>query len=148
LSLDADLHAGWSARLAATLLRAIYDEGFAGVAEGNRLPAVPRTSLFGELAWQPEDGRFGAALETVANGKVYPDDANAAIPAPGYMIFNARVQASQQAGGWRLREYARVNNLFDHEYIGSVIVGDTNKRYYEPAQGRNWVLGASIQHPF
>jgi iron complex outermembrane receptor protein len=149
LSLDADLRAGWSARVAATLLRAIYDEAFSGVAAGNRLPAVPRTSLFGELAWKSEDGGLGAALETVADGKIYPDDANAAIPAPGYMIFNARVQASQQAGGgWRLREYARVNNLFDHTYIGSVIVGDTNKRYYEPAQGRNWMLGASVQHSF
>jgi iron complex outermembrane receptor protein len=149
LSVDADLHAGWSARVAATLLRAIYDEAFTGVAEGNRLPAVPRTSLFGELAWKSVDGGLGAGLETVANGKLYADDANAATPAPGYMIFNARVQATQQAGGgWRVREYARVNNLFDRNYIGSVIVGDTNKRYYEPAQGRNWTLGASILRAF
>jgi iron complex outermembrane receptor protein len=51
-------------------------------------------------------------------------------PAPGYAIVNARVQANQQLGqlqGWRLREYARVNNLFDRGYIGSVIVGDSNR---------------------
>jgi iron complex outermembrane receptor protein len=148
LSLDADLRAGFSARLAATLLRAIYDEAFTGVAEGNRLPAVPKTSLFGELAWNDQGGRFGAALETLANGKIYPDDANAAIPAPGYAVFNARVQARQQAGDWRLREYARVNNVFDRSYVGSVIVGDSNRRYYEPAPGRNWVLGASAQYQF
>jgi iron complex outermembrane receptor protein len=148
LSLDADLRAGFSARLSASYLRAIYDEAFTGVPEGSRLPGVPETSLYGELAWKAADGRFGAALETVANGKVYPDDANAATPAPGYGLINARVQAAQQLDGWRLREYARVNNLFDRSYIGSVIVGDSNRRYYEPAPGRNWVLGLSAQYQF
>jgi iron complex outermembrane receptor protein len=152
LSLDADLRAGFSARLAATYLRAIYDQAFTGVAEGNRLPGVPKTSLYGELAWKDASDRFGGALETVANGKVYADDANAAMPAPGYAIVNARVQATQhldgQLQGWRLREYARVNNLFDRTYIGSVIVGDSNRRYYEPAPGRNWVLGVSAQYQF
>jgi iron complex outermembrane receptor protein len=148
LSLDADLRAGFSARLSASYLRAIYDEAFTGVPEGSRLPGVPKTSLYGELAWKAVDGRFGAALETVANGKVYPDDANAATPAPGYGLINARVQAAQQLDGWRLREYARVNNLFDRSYIGSVIVGDSNRRYYEPAPGRNWVLGLSAQYQF
>jgi iron complex outermembrane receptor protein len=148
LSLDADLHAGFSARLAATCLRAIYDQAFTGVAKGNRLPGVPKSSLYAELAWKDADGRLGAALETVANGMIYPDDANAAIPAPGYAIVNARVQAGQGFGGWRLREYARINNLFDRTYVGSVIVGDSNKRYYEPAPGRNWVLGASAQYRF
>jgi iron complex outermembrane receptor protein len=148
LSLDAKLRAGFSARLAASMLRAIYDQAFTGVPEGSRLPGVPRASLYGELAWKDPGERFGAALETVANGKVYPDDANAAIPAPGYAIANARVQAAQQLDRWRLREYARVNNLFDRTYVGSVIVGDSNKRYYEPAQGRNWVLGASAQYQF
>jgi iron complex outermembrane receptor protein len=41
-----------------------------------------------------------------------------------------------------------VNNLFDHGYVGSVIVGDSNQRYYEPAPGRNWVLGMSAQYQF
>jgi iron complex outermembrane receptor protein len=148
LALDADLAAGFSSRIALTVLRAIYDTGFGAVPEGSRLPGVPRASLYGELAWKADSGRVGAALETIANGKVYPDDANQATPAPGYAIFNARVQANQQLGGWRVKEYARVNNLFDRGYIGSVIVGDSNKRYYEPAPGRNWVLGASVQYQF
>jgi iron complex outermembrane receptor protein len=58
------------------------------------------------------------------------------------------VQAQQRLGGWRLKEYARVNNLFDRGYIGSVIVGDSNRRYYEAAPGRNWVLGAGMQYRF
>lgn len=148
LSLDADLSAGFTARVAATLLRAVYDEAFTGVAAGNRLPGVPRTNLFAELAWKDADGRLQAGLETIASGNVYPDDANSATPAPGYAIVNARVQANQRLGAWRVREYARVNNIFDRTYVGSVIVGDSNKRYYEPAPGRNWTLGASVQYQF
>jgi iron complex outermembrane receptor protein len=148
LSLDAELPGGLSSRVAFTALRAIYDQGFGTVPEGSRLPGVPKTSLYGELAWKDSGGALEAALEAIANGKVYPDDANQATPAPGYMVFNARVQASQQARGWRIREYARLNNLFDRRYVGSVIVGDSNKRYYEPAPGRNWVLGASVQYQF
>jgi iron complex outermembrane receptor protein len=148
LSLDSEWLGGLSSRIAVTALRAIYDQAFGTVPEGSRLPGVPKTSLYGELAWKDADGRLGAALETIGNGKVYPDDANQATPAPGYMIFNARVQANQQRGGWRIREYARLNNLFDRTYVGSVIVGDSNKRYYEPAPGRNWVLGASLQYQF
>jgi iron complex outermembrane receptor protein len=64
------------------------------------------------------------------------------------MIANLRVQAQQDLGSWRVKEYARVNNLFDRNYIGSVIVGDSNRRYYEAAPGRNWVVGASMQYRF
>jgi iron complex outermembrane receptor protein len=38
--------------------------------------------------------------------------------------------------------------LFDRSYAGSVIVGDTNKRYYEAAPSRNWQLGVSAQYQF
>jgi iron complex outermembrane receptor protein len=32
--------------------------------------------------------------------------------------------------------------------VGSVIVGDANKRYYEAAPQRNWVLGVSAMYSF
>ena len=112
------------------------------------MPGIPKTSLYGEFGWKEQSGRFGAALETIANSRVYAEDTNTATPAPGYAIVNARVQASQQLGGWRLKQFARLNNLFDRDYVGSVIVGETNRRYYEAAPGRNWVLGLSAQYQF
>jgi iron complex outermembrane recepter protein len=148
LSLDAAFGAGWNAKLALTALHAIYDEGFGTVAEGSRLPGIPKASLYGEFGWKEQQGRFGAALETIANGRVYTEDTNTQTPAPGYAIFNARVHATQQLGKWRLKEFARVNNLFDRDYVGSVIVGDANRRYYEAAPGRNWILGMSAQYQF
>lgn len=148
LSLDAELGSGWNARMAMSVLHAIYDKGFGTVPQGSRLPGLPKASFFGELGWKEAAGRWGAALETIANSRVYADDSNSATPAPGYGIVNARVQASQQVGGWRLRQFARLNNLFDRDYVGSVIVGDTNRRYYEAAPGRNWIMGISAQYQF
>ena len=148
LSFDTRFGPGLNARVAANVLRAVYEDGFGSIPAGNRLPGVPRASLYGELGWTATDGKLGAALETIASSKVHPDDANAATPPPGYGIVNLRLQARQEAGQWRFKEFARLNNLFDRDYLGSVIVGDSNRRYYEPAPGRNWVLGVSAQYQF
>ncbi len=148
LSLDTTLGGGVSGRLALTALRAVYDQGFGSVLAGSRLPGVPNANLFAELAWKDAAGRFGAALETVASSKIYAEDANSEIPAPGYAVVNARVNATQELGQWRFKQFVRLNNLLDRKYVGSLIVGDANKRYYEAAPGRNWMLGASAQYAF
>ena len=148
LSMDSSLGAGFSSRVVMTLLRAIYDQPFANVTQGSRLPGVPRANLFGELAWKSSSGKLGAAIETVASSRVYADDANLDLPAPGYALLNARVQAQQALGGWHLQEFVRMNNLADIQYVGSVIVGDANKRFYEAAPGRSWMLGFSARYSF
>lgn len=148
LSVDAELGAGWNARVAMSMLHAIYDEGFGTVPQGSRLPGVAKSSFYSEIGWKEAAGRYGAALETVANSRVYAEDTNTAQTAPGYAIVNARIQASQQFDGWRLHQFARLNNLFDRDYVGSVIVGDANRRYYEAAPARNWILGVSAQYQF
>lgn len=148
VSLDSVLGYGLSTRVALTALRATYDQGFGAVPEGSRLPGVPKANAYAELAWKDGADRFGAALEGIATSKIYADDANADQAAPGYGILNARVSANQQWNGWRFKQFARLNNLLDKNYVGSVIVGDTNKRYYEAAPQRNWLLGASAAYEF
>lgn len=148
VSLDSELGAGFSTRVALTMLRATYETPFGSVAAGSRLPGVPRTNLFGELAWKEAGGRFGAALETVASSKVYAEDSNTEQAAPGYAVVNARLQARQSVDRWRFRQFVRLNNVFDRDYVGSVIVGDANRRYYEAAPGRQWMLGFSAQYTF
>lgn len=148
LSADTGFGQGFTGKLAMTVLRAVYDAPFGSVKEGSRLPGVPKANLFGELAWKNTSESFLAAIETIASSKVYADDANADIPAPGYALLNARVQAMQQLGGWRTRQFVRLNNLTARQYVGSLIVGDGNKRYYEAAPGRNWMAGVSAQYTF
>ena len=148
VSLDSSLPYGFTTRWALTSLHAVYDEAFGAVAKGSRLPGVPSANLFAELAWKDSLERYGAAFEGVASNQVYAEDSNREKPAPGYTVFNARVNAKQSLGNWRFKQFARLNNLFDKTYVGSVIVGDSNKRYYEAAPGRNWLLGASAQYVF
>jgi iron complex outermembrane receptor protein len=148
LSLDTNLMANWSARLALSMLRATYETAFGAVQPGSRLPGVPRASMYGELAWKEASGRFGAALETVANAKVYAEDTNTERPAPGYAVLNLRVQARQEVERWRFKQFLRLNNLLDRKYVGSVIVGDANKRYYEAAPGRQWTAGFTAEYRF
>ena len=47
-----------------------------------------------------------------------------------------------------LREFARLNNIANVNYVGTVIVGDTNGRYFEPSATRNFVLGLSAYATF
>lgn len=148
LSADTKFGAGFSGRIALTVLRAVYDEGFGNVMAGSRLPGVPNSNAFAEIAWKDGSDRFGAALEGIASGNVYADDANADIPAPGYAILNARVNARQTWNGLVFKEFIRLNNLLDRQYVGSVIVGDANKRYYEAAPGRNWAAGIGANYAF
>ena len=153
VSLESNLPYGFTTKVALTSLHAVYDQAFkttsgTTVREGSRLPGVPSANLFAELAWKDTLDRFGAALESVASNQVYAEDSNSEKPAPGYTVFNARFNAKQNVGHWRFKEFARLNNLFDKTYVGSVIVGDSNKRYYEAAPGRNWLLGVSAMYSF
>nr|WP_315402357.1 TonB-dependent receptor [uncultured Duganella sp.] len=148
VSLESSWRYGLSTRVALTGLRAIYDQGFGAVLEGSRLPGVPKANAYAELAWKDGADRYGAAVEAVAAGKIYADDGNIDRPAPGYGILNARVGARQEWQGWRFKQFVRLNNLFDKNYVGSVIVGDTNKRYYEAAPQRNWLVGVGAQYQF
>jgi iron complex outermembrane recepter protein len=41
-----------------------------------------------------------------------------------------------------------VDNLADKTYVGSVIVNEANRRYFEPAPGRTWLVGANATYAF
>jgi iron complex outermembrane receptor protein len=53
----------------------------------------------------------------------------------------------QERSRWRLSEFVRIDNLGNRNYVGSVIVNETNFRYFEPAPRRNMSGGiqASVQ---
>ena len=106
---------------------------------------MPRTTVFGDLAWKLMPG-LTTAVEGIYRSKVYVEDGNTATPAQSYALANLRVTAEQRVGPWRFSEFARIDNLFDRQYVGSVVVGDTNSRYYEPAPGRNSMVGVNARY--
>lgn len=151
LGLQSQLSEQWSASLAYTYLQAVYDSSFrAGnkiIDSGNNLPGVPRTSLFAELNWQPREG-ISTAIEGQYRSQVYVEDSNSEKAAPAYAVFNWRARFEQNLGPWTTHQTLRLDNLFDRQYVGSVIVGDGNGRFYEAAPGRSWYAGAGASYRF
>lgn len=151
LSLESRLSETLRANLAYTHIDATYSKDFTSngrlIESGNHLPGIPTRSLYGELAWQPVDW-FSTAVEGMYRSKLYVEDSNTAKAAPSYALFNWQARFEQKVGALTFNQVLRIDNLFDREYIGSVIVGDGNGRYYEPGPERAWYVGAGVQYQF
>jgi iron complex outermembrane receptor protein len=155
LAAGARLPAGFEAYLAYTWLDATYSQSFRTVTgttpvtvpAGNRLPGVPRDNFYGELRWGYAPFGLTAALEVLSKGKVAVNDQNSEFAA-GWTIANAAVVFVQEFARLRLSEFVRVDNLFDKQYVGSVIVNEANGRYYEPSPTRNWLIGIQASVAF
>ena len=118
------------------------------IASGSKLPGVPQSNAYAELAWsRPQWYGVSAAIEGQYAGKNYVNDRNTDA-APSYAIANVRAGFEQTAGTWTFREFARINNVFDRNYVGSVIVGDTNGRFFEPSARRNFIAGVTANAKF
>ena len=145
------LEASWSAawpgldtRIGYTLLDARFEAAYVGaqgrVPTGNRLPGAPRQSLFADV--QASLGNaVKAGLEMRLESKTYVNDLNSDAAA-GHAVFHARLSREMQWGGAKFVLYGRIDNLLDKAYAGSVIVNDTNGRYFESAPGRRLFVGA------
>jgi iron complex outermembrane recepter protein len=161
LGADATWAGGFSARMAYTYIHAAVAQpyftctgppcnplanpsgpppaNFVQVAAGRLLPAVPRNSLYLGLTWDFVPLGFSTTLETVGRSAIYADDRNTAA-APGYWVANIRAGFKQETRHWRFSEYARIDNFANRAYVGSVIVNETNSRFFEPAPGRTAYL--------
>lgn len=145
----------WRTQLAYTWLDATYRDAFCSpspcaaantVAGGNRIPGIARQSLFASLGWVPPEG-WRAGVEMRALGRIQANDVNTAS-APGYAVAALYAGYLRKWERWEFNAFARVDNLFDRRYVGSVIVNEGNARYYEPAPGRNWTVGLSGAYRF
>jgi iron complex outermembrane receptor protein len=112
---------------------------YALVAAGSFLPAVARNTLYLGLSWKYAPLGFSTTLEAVSRAKIYADDRNSDAAA-GYWIANWRAGFTQETRHWRLSEFGRLDNLANRAYVGSVIVNETNSRFFEPAPGRTAYL--------
>ncbi|MCH7337941.1 TonB-dependent receptor [Acinetobacter sp. NIPH 2699] len=116
------------------------------IASGNLIPGIAKNQAFIGLAWQPAQG-FYAGLDTQFMDKVYVNDINSDAAA-SYTTVSAYTGYLWKLSDWNVNAYARVDNMLDKNYSGSVIVNDANQRYYEPADGRNWSAGFKVSKQF
>jgi iron complex outermembrane receptor protein len=154
-SFDGRWSNGIGVALAYTLLRAEYATDFYScpgtpcnttqlIDEGNRIPGVPNSALFGELSWLHASSGFSTAFELRHEARLYVNDANR-DSAAAYTVVNWRAGFEQQWSSLQLQEFLRVENVTDKEYAGSVIVNESSGRYFEPAPGRSVYGGIRAQ---
>ena len=151
--LDAALAGGFSSRVAYTYLNAVTVQAYATcvgtpckpviIPAGNHLPAVPEDALYAGLTWAYAPRGFSATLEAISRAQIFADDRNSQT-ASGYTVANLRFGFDQQSSRWHFTEYARVDNLTNRSYVGSVIVNETNSRFFEPEPGRTFDLMFTI----
>jgi iron complex outermembrane receptor protein len=163
ISLEKELENNIKTYLAYTYLNAKFDDAFTyqiltttggittasprTVNAGNFIPGTYKSQIYGEVSWKYNPWNLNTALEGRYNSKVYVDDLNSDT-ASSYLIFSTRASIQQQQGNWKFTEYARIDNIFDQNYIGSVRVNDSNSRFFEPAPGRNWIMGVKANYLF
>jgi iron complex outermembrane receptor protein len=142
-------------RLAYTYLRAVVDDPYLTcetlpchpvvIAAGNRLPAVPANSLYAGLRWSNLPHGLVLTAEAIGRASVYVDDRNSDA-ADGYWVSNVSAALEQRGADWRVTETARVDNVFARNYVGSVIVNDSNGRFFEPEPGRTAYLTVRVNY--
>ena len=149
-SFDSRLNNNLDLYLAYTFLDARFASIFSNgtiINNQNVIPGTYRTQLYGELAYRYPSLGFTTALETRYNSKVFVNDVNSDY-APAYTIVNLRAGFEQNLSNWKINEYARIENLFDKDYIGSVRINDSNSRFFEAAPGINALAGISATYKF
>jgi iron complex outermembrane receptor protein len=141
----------WSTYAALTWLDATYRTPFStpsgDVAAGNRIPGIPRLTAYAEVAWRHRPWGLETAVEMRHIGRIAVDDRNSDFTAKA-TLFNLRLSLAQNRQGWTFREFLRLDNLADRNYVGSVIVNEGNQRYFEPAPGRTWLVGVNAAYAF
>ncbi len=150
LGLQQPLGGLWQLDVAYTYLDARFSNAFSDcsaptaceVAAGTRIPGTPRQLLHAGLRWGGNLGwHAGATID--AAGAVSADDAGTLV-APGYAIAGVNAGYVFNTARRQIAPYVRIGNLFDHSYIGSVIVDQANGGSFEPAPGRTFWVGIDV----
>src|SRR5690606_5964730 len=108
------------------------------VSSGSRIPGIARHQGYLALQWAP--GAWQTALEFEARSNMVVNDLRTAT-APGFGVWNAEIGRNWQLSGSTLRGFARIENLLDKTYVGSVIINEGNSRFFESGLPRNAMVG-------
>lgn len=148
LALDQRFTGDWRVKASWTWLDATYRSNVCQGqnCDGNRMPGIARNMGFASLGFIPDEGWY-AGTDVRYMGDIMANDENTA-KAPSYTVVGLNTGYKFNYSQLTVDIFGRVDNLFDKEYIGSVIVNESNGRYYEPAPGRNYGVGINLAWQF
>ncbi|HBZ0960556.1 TPA: TonB-dependent receptor [Klebsiella pneumoniae] len=148
LGLDQQFGESWRLKAAGTWLDATYRTNVCDDAScnGNRIPGIARNMGYASFGYQPEQGWYaGSDIRYMSD--IMANDENTA-KAPSWTVVGLTTGYKWSYGRMDMDLFGRIDNLFDREYVGSVIVNESNGRYYEPAPGRNYGIGLNLAWRF
>ena len=142
--------------LTGTLIDAEFNQGFTyssfgtkEVKAGNKIPGIPNGMAYSSIQWSGTDYQRNkyrqimgtlATVEFITAGANHSRDTNLEnLKAGGYSLYNFRLAHRVDINSMTLTGYGQLNNVTDKKYMGSMIVG--NSAPFEPAPGRNWMIG-------
>jgi len=165
--------AQWRSQISMAWLEAKYDTAFTSVSKvvngsvttfptktvsaGKRMPGIPDQQLFASVQWadqgfaskaNPTPLGWSASAQLIARSNFWADDLNSAdARVAGFGQVNLRVRHRQRLGSLSAELWAGVDNLMDKQTVGSVIVNQAAKQYFEPGLPRNTMVGVTLSLP-
>ncbi|EPL9954322.1 TonB-dependent receptor PqqU [Klebsiella pneumoniae] len=148
LGLDQQFGESWRLKAAWTWLDATYRTNVCDDAScnGNRIPGIARNMGYASFGYQPEQGWYAGSDIRYMSDIMANDEYTA--KAPSWTVVGLTTGYKWSYGRMDMDLFGRIDNLFDREYVGSVIVNESNGRYYEPAPGRNYGIGLNLAWRF
>lgn len=151
----------WRSQLSVAVLRALYDEDFVSgttpITAGKRMPGIPEQQLYASVQWAeqgfaskitPHPPGWSASVDWVARSALWGNDLNDSdARVSGQGVLNMRLRHRSLWGAVRAEGWLGVDNLTDRAFVGSVIVNQSSKQYFEAGLPRNWMLGLKLSVP-
>ena len=109
------------------------------VLDGRRLPGIPRQTVRLALRARPAALRGAWGEVETQYASPYAVDDTLSRQTSAWWVTNLRM-------GWEgahVAPFVAVQNLFNRKYVASVVVNAAAGRYYEPAPGRNLLVGVT-----
>ena len=122
LGLDQQFGESWRLKAAWTWLDATYRTNVCDDAScnGNRIPGIARNMGYASFGYQPEQGWYaGSDIRYMSD--IMANDENTA-KAPSWTVVGLTTGYKWSYGRMDMDLFGRIDNLFDREYVGSVIV--------------------------
>ncbi|WP_064145534.1 TonB-dependent receptor PqqU, partial [Klebsiella pneumoniae] len=124
LGLDQQFGESWRLKAAWTWLDATYRTNVCDDAScnGNRIPGIARNMGYASFGYQPEQGWYaGSDIRYMSD--IMANDENTA-KAPSWTVVGLTTGYKWSYGRMDMDLFGRIDNLFDREYVGSVIVNE------------------------
>ena len=116
----------------------------AAILDGRAIPGIPRHSVRTSVRLDPAWARGAWSVFDVNHTSSYFVDDTLDTRTEAWTAVDVRLGWDGRLGNWGVAPFLAIQNLFDQQYVSSVVINAARGRYYEPAPGRNAYFGLQL----